>query len=128
MTNANYIPAGYNAVIPYLIIRNAAGFIEFAKAVFSATEASRHMRDEHTIMHAEIRIEDSVIMLADATEEYPPSPAGMFVYVRNADESFASAIANGATQVMPLTDQPYGRTCGVTDPSGNTWWITSQAQ
>ena len=121
----NSAPAGYNTVMPYLIIPRAAAFIEFAKEVFLATEISRHMRDESTVMHAEVRIEGSVIMLADATEQYPACPAGMFVYVPDADAAFARAVARGAREIMPMSDQPYGRTCGVEDPHGNTWWITT---
>jgi PhnB protein len=68
------IPEGCNQVMPYLIINNAAGFLQFAKDVFGAVEQTKHMRDEDTIMHAQIGIGDSVIMFADATDEYPSRP------------------------------------------------------
>ena len=83
------------------------------------------MRDENTIMHAEIMIGDCTIMFADATKEFLPRPAGMFVYVENSDETFAKAIETGATEIMPVTDMPYGRSGGVTDSFGNQWWITT---
>lgn len=118
-------PAGYNTVMPYLIIPDAAAFINFVKSVFDAAELSRHMRDNDTIMHAEVKIGESVIMLGDATEQYPPCPAGMFVYVADADATFEKAVAAGASQAMPMSNQPYGRTGGVVDPHGNTWWITT---
>jgi len=119
------VPAGYNTVMPYLIIHNAAGFIDFTKDVFAGTEVSRHMREEGIVMHAEVRIGESVVMLAEATEQYPACPAGMFIYVADADATFKKAVDAGAVIVMSLMDQPYGRTCGVTDPYGNTWWITT---
>ncbi|MBX2905570.1 MAG: VOC family protein [Taibaiella sp.] len=122
---ATTVPAGYNTVMPYLIIPDAAGFIDFTTKVFEAAEVSRHMRDENKVMHAEVRIGDSVVMLADATEQFPSCPAGLFVYVADVDGTFSKAVNAGATVVMPLTDQPYGRTCGVVDPHGNTWWITT---
>lgn len=118
-------PEGYNTIIPYLIVNNAAGFMQFMQDVFGAQETMRHMRDESTIMHAEMRVGDSVIMLADATGEYLPSPAGMFVYVQDADATFDKAMAAGATSVLAMCDQPYGRTGGVKDPFGNTWWVTT---
>jgi uncharacterized glyoxalase superfamily protein PhnB len=119
------IPAGYQQVMPYLILKNAAGFLDFTSRVFDATERMKHMRDETVIMHAEIAIGESVIMFADATDAYSPRPAGMFVYVANADTTYAKALACGAVAVTPMSDQPYGRSGGVTDPFGNTWWITS---
>ena len=64
-------------------------------------------------------------MFADTTDKFKTSNAGLFIYVENADESYKKAIDEGATTVMELSDQDYGRTCGVSDPFGNTWWITS---
>lgn len=121
------VPEGYQTVMPYLIVNGAAKFIEFTKEVFNAieNEKRRSMRDEKTIMHSEIKIGGSTIMFADSTEAFEPQTAGLFVYVENADETFKKAIDQGATVVMDLSDQDYGRTCGVKDPFGNVWWITS---
>jgi PhnB protein len=121
------IPEGYQQVMPYLIIKNAPAFFEFMQKVFGATERYKAMRDETLIMHAEISIGDSVIMFADATEQYPERPAGMFVYVRDCDAAYKTAIENGATSVAEPADQSYGRSAGVCDPFGNTWWLTSVA-
>ncbi|MFI5153569.1 MAG: hypothetical protein ACHQET_09565 [Chitinophagales bacterium] len=74
------IPANYQTVMPYLIVRNATAFKEFAKQVFDAKEMFQHMRDELTIQHGELMIGECTIMYANATEKYPPRPAGMFVY------------------------------------------------
>lgn len=118
-------PTDYQQVMPYLIIDDAAGFLKFTQDVFDAKERMKHMRDENTIMHAEISIGDSVIMFADATGDFQPRPAGMFVYVADADATYNRAIAAGAVSIAPVSDQPYGRSGGVTDPHGNQWWITT---
>lgn len=119
------IPANYQTVMPYLIIKDAPKFIAFTKKVFDATLVYKTMRDENIIMHAEIMIGESTIMFADATEKFKPRPAGLFVYVANADETYMIAIESGSTVLTELSDQPYGRSGGVTDPFGNSWWITS---
>src|SRR6202008_1264788 len=93
------IPEGYQRVMPYLIIKNAPAFFNFAQKVFGATERYKAMRDETLIMHAEISIGNSVIMFADATEQYPECPAGMFVYVSDCDSAFKTALENGATSI-----------------------------
>ncbi len=125
MTTNVKIPANYQTVMPYLIVKNAADFITFTQQVFGATETYKAMRDEHIIMHGEVMIGGSTIMFADATDTYNTRPAGLFVYVENADDTYKKAIEAGATIVTELSNQSYGRTGGVTDPFGNTWWITS---
>ncbi len=119
------IPEGYQQVMPYLIVKDAARFMDFMKNVFSAEEKLRIMRDENTIMHAEIKIGDSVIMLADATSQFAARSAALFVYVEDADGTYNKAIAEGATSIMPISDKEYGRGGGVTDPFGNVWWPTT---
>jgi PhnB protein len=80
---------------------------------------------ETTVMHAELKIGNASIMCAEATDQWKTEPAGLFIYVENADASYAKALELGCTSILELTDQPYGRTCGVKDTFGNTWWITS---
>ena len=120
------IPNSHQTIMPYLILPGAEKFIEFAQKVFNAESTFKRMREDgKTIMHAEIQIEGSTIMFADTIEKYSAMLAGLFIYVENADETYKKAIDGGASTVMELSDQDYGRTCGVTDPFGNTWWITS---
>jgi uncharacterized glyoxalase superfamily protein PhnB len=119
------IPEGYQTVMPYLIVKNAAAFIEFTQKVFNAQLLGEHMSGETAIMHAEIKIGNSVIMFADSTERYPPMPAGLFICVEDADKTYKSALDNGAIAVTELADQSYGRSGGVKDIFGNVWWITS---
>jgi PhnB protein len=112
-------------VMPYLILENAAGFILFTQKVFGAREIFKTMRDENIIRHAEIIIGNSTIMLADTTEQFQSSNASLFIYVENADETFAKAIGEGATVEKEITDESYGRGGGIKDPFGNIWWITA---
>jgi len=119
------IPEGYQQIMPYLIVENAAAFIEFTQKVFDAEEISKHMRTETIIMHAEIKIGSSVIMVADATEQFSARPAGLFVYVDDCDAVYSKALDNGAKSLSDPADQSYGRSAGVEDAFGNTWWMTS---
>ena len=125
MEKNSKIPSNYQTVMPYLITKGAEQFIDFLKNVFDATETYRVMKEEHTVMHAEVMIGECTLMLADSTDRYGPRTAGMFVYVDDADLRFKKAIDAGATIINPVSDQPYGRSGGVTDPFGNSWWITS---
>jgi PhnB protein len=116
------IPAHYNRLMPYLIIPRAYAFIDFMKQVFGATEQAIVPRSEGVIMHGELRIGNAVIMFADATEQFAPRPAGIFIYVENTVETYKKAMALGAASTMEPMQQPYGYTCGFTDPFGNDWW------
>ncbi len=119
------IPKNYQTVMPYLILKDATGFIHFVEKVFEGKETYKVMRDEHTIMHGEVMIGGSTVMFADSTDQFQPRNAGMFVYVENADQAYQAALNEGATVLSPMADQPYGRSGGIKDPFGNDWWITS---
>lgn len=120
------LPTGHQTVMPYLILNGALQFIEFAKKVFDAKESpTQVLRDDGTVMHAEILLNESTIMVTDQTKDWGKQNANLFVYVPNADDTYKKALENGATSLMGLSNQDYGRTCGVTDPYGNIWWITS---
>lgn len=110
------------------MLNGALKFIEFVKNVFNAeltTNMHRLREDRTTVMHSEVTIGGSTIMFSDATAQWPEQTANLFVYVESADETYKKAIAAGAITTMELSNQDYGRTCGVTDPFGNVWWITS---
>ncbi|HTB63249.1 MAG TPA: VOC family protein [Opitutales bacterium] len=111
------IPNGYNQVMPHLIVENAAGFIQFMERVFNAKLRMKHMRSETIIMHAELQIGESVIMLADSTAQYPPRPAGMFIYVDDADARHAQALAAGATSVSPVATKGTAAAAGCKTPT-----------
>lgn len=119
------IPEGHQQIMPYLIVENAAAFLNFMENVFGAIEKYKFMRTETLIMHAEISIGDSVIMFADATPEHPKQNAGLFIYVDNCDTIYEKGLASGARAIMPPANQSYGRSAGILDPFGNTLWITA---
>ncbi|WP_343694605.1 VOC family protein [Flavobacterium sp.] len=120
------LPAEHQTVMPYLILKGAAQFIEFTKNVFGASEThTKALREDGSIMHAEITLNGSTIMFTEETSDWPKQTANLFVYVQNADKTYLKALDNGAVSLMGMSDQDYGRTCGVTDPFGNVWWITS---
>ena len=120
------IPKGHEVVMPYLILAGTKKFIDFTTIVFKAELTFSRMReDNETLMHAEIMIAGSTIMFTEATAQWKVQTSNLFLYVENADKTFQLALDNGATVVMELSNQDYGRTCGVADPCGNVWWITS---
>lgn len=120
------LPKGHQAIMPYLMLNEAEKFIDFVQTVFDAKESNRTLReDKKTIMHSEIQINGSTIMYCEANEDWKQQTANLFIYVENADKTFNKAIKAGAKILMPLADQDYGRTCGVEDSFGNSWWITS---
>jgi PhnB protein len=126
------IPAGYHNITPYLIVRNAAAAIDFYKKAFNAVELMRFPGPGGKIMHAEVKIGDSPVMLADEMPEEghvgPQTLGGvgvsMMLYVEDVDTRFAQAIAAGATIKRPVEDQFYGdRTGTLVDPFGHVWSI-----
>ena len=119
------IPSGYQHVMPYLIVSSAEQFLAFMKDVFAATEKMISLKPDNTIAHSEVQLGESTIMFASSTDEFGNQPAGLFVYVADADATYQKALVAGATSVMPMSDQPYGRTGRVKDPFGNTWWVTT---
>ena len=124
------IPAGYTGVTPYLIVHGAAKAIDFYKRAFGAVELFRFEGPDGTLGHAEIKIGNSPIMLADGMSGYPdPLTLGgtgvsFMLYVPDVDAAFARAIAAGATVKRPVADQFYGdRTGTLADPFGHVWSI-----
>ncbi|MGZ8162716.1 MAG: VOC family protein [Methylobacter sp.] len=138
MTNAiKFIPEGYHTATPYLVITNAAKAIEFYKQAFGATELMRLEGPGDKIVHAEIRIGDSSIILAD---EYPDfnalspqtiggSAVSIMLYVEDVDTVVDRAVAAGASLIMPVKDQFYGDRSGkIIDPFGHHWMIATHKE
>lgn len=113
-------------IIPYLMLVNAAQFIEFSQTVFGAQVLHVNMaEDNRTVLNAEILIGHTIILLSDAKDKYGSAKGNFFIYVGNADETFNRAIFHGASIVKNLADMDYGRSGGIEDPFGNTWWLTT---
>jgi len=126
------IPEGYHTATPYLICDGAAQAIEFYKKVFGAAEIMRMPMPGGKLGHAEIRIGDSVIMLADenpqhgvfSPQHYGGTPVSVLLYVEKVDTVFNQAVSAGAKAVRPPEDMFYGdRTSTITDPFGHSWYI-----
>ncbi|HXG87516.1 MAG TPA: VOC family protein [Vicinamibacterales bacterium] len=131
------IPDGYHSVTPYLIVRGATKAIDFYKEVFGATELMRMDAPGGKIGHAEIKVGDSTLMLADENPQWGSespellggSPVQLMIYVDDCDATFKKAIATGAVEVRPLKDQFYGdRSGSVTDPFGHNWTIATHKE
>lgn len=121
-------PTGYNSVSPYFIVDGAQRLIDMMKDIFDAVELRRYDRPDGSIMHAEIQIDDSVIMLGDSSEKFPPITLIMHVYVANVDETFDRAIQAGCEIVeKPKTsDGDPDRRGTFKDFAGNMWSIGTQ--
>ena len=131
------IPDGYHTVTPYLIIKGAAQALDFYRRAFGATESLRMDGPDGSIGHAEIRIGDSVIMLAD---EHPqmgvvgPQTLGgtsvsILLYVEDVDRRYAQAIAAGGQEQRPLQNQFYGDRSGtLVDPFGHQWTLATHVE
>jgi PhnB protein len=129
------VPEGFHTVTPQLTLDNAAKAIDWYKQALGAEEVSRSTGPDGKIMHAEIRIGDSRIMLNDAMMggkgplALGGSPASLWVYVENCDALFNRAVGAGAQVRMPIADQFWGDRCGsVSDPHGYTWSIATRKE
>ncbi len=127
MTN-KFKPSGYNSVSPYFIVSDAEKLIDLLKEVFSAQELRSFTREDGKIMHAEIQIDDSVIMLSNSTDQFPPNTLVMHVYVPNLNEIFDKAVQAGC-EVIEKPKQNEGdpdRRATFKDFAGNMWSIGTQ--
>jgi PhnB protein len=129
---AQAIPKGHHTVTPSIFVAGAAQAIDFYKKALDAEEVGRFPGPDGKIMHAEIRVGDSPIMLADEMPEqggkgptaYGGSPVSFFVYLENVDAAWKKALSAGGKQVMPLEDQFWGDRAGCfEDPFGHKWWL-----
>jgi PhnB protein len=137
MASAKPIPDGYHTITPYLIIDGAAQAIDFYKAVFGATELLRFPGPDGKIGHAELRVGNSVIMLADEVPERDirgpgrigGTPVTLMIYLEGVDQVVDRAVSHGATLTRPVADQFYGdRTGTVVDPFGHQWHIATHVE
>jgi PhnB protein len=129
------IPDSYHSINTYLVVRNAPKAIEFYKKAFGAEERFRmHGPDGKTIMHADLKLGDSVFMLTEESKEMKAqspesiggSPVSMYVYVNDVDSVFNQAVSEGATVLKPVSDQFYGDRSGyLRDPFGHMWSIAT---
>jgi PhnB protein len=139
MSKVSYIPKDYNTVTPYLVIKGAAQAIEYYKKVFGATEVVRMNSPDGKVGHAELKIGDSRIMLAEenpsmgqghtSATSIGASPVSLYVYLPNVDDVVKRATAEGAKILKPIQDQFYGDRNGfIQDPFGHLWGIATHVE
>ena len=133
----SHAPAGHYTVTPYVIVSDARTAIDFYVRALGAVQTSLSVDNSGKVRHAEIRIGDSPVMLAETFEFRGVSAADpvaiggrtsmhLYLYVPDVDALFAQAIAAGAREAMPVTNQSYGeRSGGVVDPFGHVWWLAT---
>ena len=136
-SKVNPVPEGFHTATPYMIIKGAAEAIEFYKKAFGATELTRHADPGGKVRHAEIKIGDSHVMLADECPEMGyrsaqavgDTPVSLMLYVQDADEVVKKAVAGDARVLQPVKDQFYGdRSGNIQDPFGHKWTIATHKE
>ena len=128
-TKVKAAPEGYHSLTPIITVEGAAALITFLKAVFDAKEEEVHKGPDGRVVHAELTIGDSILMLSDATPQFPAFGNMINVYTEDVDATYELAIAAGATSLREPSNQFYGdRTAGVKDKHGNQWWIATHIE
>jgi len=131
------VPEGYHTLTPYLIVRGGANALEFYKKALGAEELYRFDAGAGKVGHAEMKIGDSIVMLADehpemgfkSPQSYGGTPVSLLLYVENCDAALQQAVAAGAKITRPLADQFYGdRSATVVDPFGHMWTIATHKE
>lgn len=122
-----YKPEQYTAVAPYLVVDGAQATIDFLVAVFDAQPLRMVCADRGEIRHGEVRIDDTVLMLADAVDGWPAVAAHVHVYVADVDATYARALAAGATPIQaPVQKDDADKRGGFKDAGGTSWWVATQ--
>ena len=129
MATVKPIPDGYHTVTPYLVVKGANKLLTFLKRAFDAKEMVMMKRANGEVMHAEVSIGDSRIMLSDASEQFPSTLVSIFLYVNDSDAAYKSAINAGGISLREPGNEYYGdRMGGVKDQFGNQWWIATHIE
>ncbi len=126
---SSHKPLGYTTVSPYLVVDGASQTIDFLARVFDAVELRRFPDSTGKLMHAEVRIDDTVVMIADGGEGWPPIPSHVHIYVSDVDAVYRRALEAGATSVQePVKKDDADKRGGVKDSGGTTWWIATKVE
>jgi PhnB protein len=129
VTRMTFKPQGYNSASPYVVVPGAQRLIDFLGRVFDARVMRQYDNPDGTIMHAEVMIDDSIVMLGDSSPTYPPNTLLIHVYVSDVDEVFKRALAAGGTEDQAPQQRPGDpdRRGSFKDFAGNTWAIATQS-
>ena len=135
--SSSVIRPGFPTASPYMIFRDPSAALSFYSDAMGAEIVSKHVDGAGLMRHAEMRIGDSTFMMTAenpafafmrSVEQIGDSPVQFFLYVDKVDERFARALKAGATEIMAVAEQPYGRSGGVKDPFGHTWWLSTHKE
>lgn len=127
--SVNYVPEGYHTITPYLVVEDAEKLIEFIQTIFDGKLVFKMSNDDGKIGHAEMKIGDSHLMLADASDEWEATKTLLHLYVENVDEIYRKALDANAVSIKEPADQPYGdRNAAVKDSFGNIWGIATHVE
>ncbi|MDF1836244.1 MAG: VOC family protein [Planctomycetota bacterium] len=125
----DHIPEGYSTLTSYYLVQNVQEYIHFLELAFQAETLECFKRDDGTIMHAEVQIGDSRLMLGGAGDDTGSTKSMQYMYVPDVDLAFAHVMEAGAESLQDPEDQFYGhRTCGLKDPFGNQWWLANKKE
>lgn len=123
------IREGFRSITPYLLVKGVARLLAFLPEAFNAQVLVQESRPDGAIMHAEVKIGDSMLMMGEAGGDFGAMPASIYLYVANCDVVYQKALLAGATSVFEVTDLPSGeRYGGIKDPCGNIWWIATHVK
>jgi len=116
----------YSTVTPYLLVQDADAEMSFLKSAFGAVETGCQRSPDNKVMHAELRIGDSLVMIGQSSAQWTPRPGAHYLWVDEVDAIYAKALQAGASSESLPEDKPYGhRNAGVIDMNGVTWWIAA---
>jgi PhnB protein len=125
-TKVRAVPEGHHTVTPYIVVPDVAKLIDFAKKAFGANEVHLSKRPDGSVMHAEIKIGDSIVMMGEAGPGGKHFPGMLHLYMEDVDAVYQRALQAGAKSLREPADQPFGdRMGGVEDAFGNQWWIAT---
>ena len=126
MTEVKYQPDGYTTVSTYLVLDDIQSELDFVTKAFGAKEIERIEMPDGTLVHAEVRIGDTVVMMGPTKDEFGACSCMMYIYVEDTDSTYQNCLAAGAKSMMEPADQFYGdRNAGVKSPGGNLYWVAT---
>jgi PhnB protein len=127
--NVPFKPKGYTSVAPYLVVKGAEQTIQFLESVFGAQRLRCHAAPNGRLMHGEVRVDDTVVMLADASADWEASSSHVHIYVEDVDETFRKALAAGAQVIRePVKGGDSDKRGGFMDAGGTSWWVSTQVE
>ena len=129
MSNPSFIPEGFHTVTPYFIVADGVAFLAFLKNGLSAEEVATFKDQSGRIMHAQVRLGDSMLEFGEASQQWGPMKLNLHVYVPDTDAAFQRAVSAGAKSLREPRTEAYGeRSAGVEDPAGNIWWLATRVE